>query len=426
MPGKLFSLLISICYFSGKLFSQSIIDTITRDRVEKNISYLASDKLKGRVNYTKEQLEAADFISNEFKSYGLDPFPGSENFYQPFRTSFGNGAKAEEIKWNGEKLNDSLYYFFSSSLSAEPMDLSDFFILQAFPPVADSILFYNWQRTENLVVWIVLSDSISFSEVIKRILIPAGMPSSNILLVGKKTVPETLKVIPNKNMLNADLYNIVGMIPGRSRANEAIIFSAHYDHVDHGQYGETGGIYNGANDDASGTTAVLELARYFALRNDNERTILFCLFAGEELGLLGSRAFVNSVKFETIKAVINIEMIGISNIAGKNAFMLTGSWYSDLYQILDKNLEGEKVKVVEQKSDPANLFGRSDNYPFAREGIPAHTVMCSDDKDPCYHKPCDDVKRIDIDNMTRIIKAIAKSAETLISGKDTPTRLKGL
>jgi Zn-dependent M28 family amino/carboxypeptidase len=214
------------------------------------------------------------------------------------------------------------------------------------------------------------------------------------------------------------------MIPGRSLPQETIIFSAHYDHVDRGIVGDAGGIYNGANDDASGTTAVLALAKYFAMRNDNERNLVFCLFAGEELGLYGSRFFINLVKPDEIKAVINIEMIGMTNATGKNAFMVTGSYLSDLTKILRKNLKGEKIKVMDQSNDPKLLFQRSDNYPFAIEGIPAHSIMCSDDNEPCYHKTCDDVNRIDIDNMTKIIQAIAKSCTSLISGKDTPTRIK--
>jgi Zn-dependent M28 family amino/carboxypeptidase len=151
---------------------------------------------------------------------------------------------------------------------------------------------------------------------------------------------------------------------------------------------------------------------------------MFCLFAGEELGLYGSRSFVNMIKPDDVKAVINIEMIGMTNATGKNAFMVTGSYLSDLTKILRRNLKGEKIKVMDQNSDPKLLFQRSDNYPFAAEGIPAHTIMCSDDNEPCYHKPCDEVNRIDMDNMTKIIQAIAKSCESLISGKDTPSRLK--
>jgi Zn-dependent M28 family amino/carboxypeptidase len=242
--------------------------------------------------------------------------------------------------------------------------------------------------------------------------------------VASKDEPKEIKFSGNKKLLSSELYNIVGMIPGHSLPEEVIIFSAHYDHVDHGIFGEVEGIYNGANDDASGTTAVLALAKYFALRNNNERTLVFCLFAGEELGLYGSKSFINMVKPDHIKAVINIEMIGMTNATGKNAFFVTGSYLSDLAKILRRNLKGEKIKVIDQGSDPKLLFQRSDNYPFAAEGIPAHSIMCSDDNEPCYHKTCDDVKRIDIENMTRIIQAIAKSCRSLINGKDTPTRIK--
>ncbi len=411
--------------FSNNSFAQTSIDTINKEHVEKTITYLASDKLRGRVNYSKEQLEAAEFISKEFTSYGLKSYPGFTSFYQPFLTSYDGKKVLVDVKWNDKKLNDSLYYFFPRSLGTEALDLSVFVVLQTYSPLASSVLEANWQRTDDLLIQILISDSLSFSEATKNIQLPDGMPGSNILIVGVKEEPVNVKVIPNKSMVNSLLYNVVGIIPGRSLPGEAIIFSAHYDHIDRGINGEYGGIYNGANDNASGSTAVLELARYFAMRNDNERTLVFCLFAGEEIGLLGSHAFIDFVKPESVKAVINIEMIGITNISGKNACMLTGSGYSSLYKILVRNLEGDKIKLVEQKGDPDNFFGRSDNYTFAKEGIPAHSIMGSNDDEPCYHKTCDDVSRIDIENMTRIIKAIAKSATTLISGKDTPTRIKG-
>lgn len=413
-----------LIFFYTNLGAQTSNDTISSNRVKDIITYLASDDLKGRVNYTKEQLQASEFISREFSGYGLDPYPGFSDFYQPFRTRLGNWSEMTKLEWNGEKLDDSLYIFFSHSLSPSKMDLQDFFILQASVPLADSLLFHNWRRTDNILLWVILPDSISFSDVTKTILLPSGNPSSNILIVAAKKEPATLKLMPEKDQVNSFLYNIIGMLPGRSLPDEAIIFSAHYDHVDHGVNGETGGIYNGANDDASGTTAVLELARYFAMRNDNERTIIFCLFAGEELGMYGSKAFVNFIKPENVKAVINIEMIGKTNATGKNAFMVTGSGYSDLYKILSKNLKADKVKVRPHTDDPKSLFQRSDNFPFAMEGIPAHSIMCSNDDDPCYHKPCDDVRTLDLENMTVIIKAIAKSCLSLISGKDTPSRIK--
>ncbi|OSZ73805.1 hypothetical protein CAP36_17545 [Chitinophagaceae bacterium IBVUCB2] len=217
---------------------------------------------------------------------------------------------------------------------------------------------------------------------------------------------------------SAELKNVIGMLPGNKYPDEAVIFSAHYDHVKGKE------IHNGANDNASGTAAVLMLAKYFAMRKDNERTIVFCLFAGEELGLLGSKLFAKTILPETIKAMINIEMIGVTNRTGKNAFFLTGDTYSNMKKILAKNLEGTEVKLKKEGADPRFLFMRSDNYPFAKLGVPAHTIMCSDDNDPCYHKPCDDVERIDTENMTRIIQAIAIASHSLISGLDTPKRIR--
>jgi len=216
------------------------------------------------------------------------------------------------------------------------------------------------------------------------------------------------------------LYNIVGILPGKSKAGEAIIFSAHYDHVEAAIPTLRSPVYNGANDNASGTTAVLLLADYFAKRHDNERTLVFCLFAAEELGLIGSRAFARQVEADSIIAVINVEMIGMHNRSGKNKFFLTGSGKSTLEDILAKNLSGTPVAIHPEGADVASLFTRSDNYSFAKKGIVAHSIMCSDDNDPCYHKPCDDTKRIDFSHFITIIRGIAIACQTLVDGTDTP------
>jgi len=91
---------------------------------------------------------------------------------------------------------------------------------------------------------------------------------------------------------------------------------------------------------------------------------------------------------------------------------------------LPKAVKGEKVKVRNEGPDIMKLFSRSDNFSFAKKGIPAHSIMCSDDNDPCYHKPCDNAKLIDTKNMCKIIQAIAKGCTTLINGTDTPKRIK--
>lgn len=131
------------------------------------------------------------------------------------------------------------------------------------------------------------------------------------------------------------LLNVIGVLPGNKMADEAIIFSAHYDHVGIFRGGRDT-IFNGANDNASGTTALMMLAHYFAVKKDNARTLIFCAFAGEELGLEGSNVFVNTVDCKNIIAGVNIEMIGTTNVAGKNAFFITGEYLSSLGRIMKR------------------------------------------------------------------------------------------
>jgi hypothetical protein len=217
------------------------------------------------------------------------------------------------------------------------------------------------------------------------------------------------------------LYNIVGVLPGETIPNEVIVFSAHYDHIgsnnSHGDH-----IFNGANDDASGTTALLLLARYFAQKHNNARTLVFCAFAGEELGLVGSDVFTKHLNYKDFVAGINIEMIGIPQ-EGKNRFFITGSTFSDFSRIIRKNLAHTPFRLSAEPDLSKNLFQRSDNYSFARYGIPAHTIMTSDDTDPCYHQPCDELKRIDFAHMKNIIEAIIIGTRTLVNGTSTPHRL---
>jgi Iap family predicted aminopeptidase len=217
------------------------------------------------------------------------------------------------------------------------------------------------------------------------------------------------------------LCNVIGVLPGVTLPNQAIVFSAHYDHVGTAYDGKDK-IFNGANDDASGTTALLLLARYFSQRHDNARTLVFCAFAGEEIGLTGSEVFANNINPKNFVAGVNIEMIGIPQ-KGKNAFFITGAQLSDFSKIIRKNLKGTPYKLVVEPDLSKNLFQRSDNYSLAKYGIPAHSIMTSDDSDPCYHQPCDEVKRINFAHMKNITEAIIISTRTLVDGTDTPRRV---
>jgi Zn-dependent M28 family amino/carboxypeptidase len=188
-------------------------------------------------------------------------------------------------------------------------------------------------------------------------------------------------------------------------------------------------IYNGANDDASGVSAVISLAKYFKALNNNERTLLFVAFTGEELGLLGSKYFADDCEPDSIIAVINIEMIGRGRFSNPRPFV-TGYEKSDLFDILNRNYRSVPGKNSEKeffkvdKNTNEFLFKRSDNYSFAVKGVPAHSIMVTPSNDEYYHNLNDETKTLDFNLMKKVIRAIAIGTTGLITGKDTPSRIK--
>ncbi len=230
---------------------------------------------------------------------------------------------------------------------------------------------------------------------------------------------------PSKDGSTPSLKNVVGILPGKTYPNEIVIFSSHYDHLGIGEPNASGdSIYNGANDNASGTAAIILLANYFAKLDNNNRTLIFVAFTAEEVGGFGSSYFSKQYDPASIKAMFNIEMIGTESKWGKNSAFITGYEKSDLGAIMEKNLSGTPFNFYPDPYPQQKLFYRSDNATLARLGVPAHTISTSKmDNEPYYHTPADEVKTLDLKNMTRIIRAIALSSTSTISGGDTPARV---
>jgi Zn-dependent M28 family amino/carboxypeptidase len=219
--------------------------------------------------------------------------------------------------------------------------------------------------------------------------------------------------------------NVVGMIPGRTRPDEFVLFSAHYDHLGIGKAVGQDSIYNGANDDASGTTAVMALARLFAKGAGPERTLVFAAFTAEESGGYGSRYFSQQFDPRKVQAMFNIEMIGTESKWGRGSAYITGFEKTDFGTILQRNLEGTGFVFHPDPYPAQNLFYRSDNATLAALGVPAHTISTSKmDSEKYYHTVDDEIGTLDIDNMTEIIRAIALSSISIVQGKDTPSRVK--
>ncbi len=418
----LVSLTGSCSFVSAQPAAAAVIDEMD---VRKIIDYLASDSLKGRGNGRPELLQAGMFIGDEFKKYGLKPLPGRISYYLPFRP-FGGSRKivSDNLEWNGKKMSsDEFMYFHPVPGNYTPKNLEDFTVIKIDSFFTQDILEKYRDVKTDLLLWSNRPQPDMENYFPPLIDIPSGGLSSNILLVCTRQPPTRVALSGVANYYSNLQYNVVAMLPGRSKPNEIVAFSAHYDHEGVFKRGrKKDSIMNGANDNASGTTALMMLARYYAQVADNERTLLFCAFSGEELGLLGSKAFVEEIETDSIVANINIEMIAIPQY-GRNDIFITGPAESELPAILEKNLRKHQMRVKPGPSEEKLLYRRSDNFSFAKKGVPAHSIMSSDDDDKCYHQPCDDLDRVDIAHMTAVIKGIIVATKTLVSGEETPKRI---
>ena len=220
------------------------------------------------------------------------------------------------------------------------------------------------------------------------------------------------------------LFNVIGLLEGTTLKEEFVVISAHYDHLGRKNIGEGDLIFNGANDNASGVSAMIMLADYFKKAKINKRSILFIAFTAEEMGLVGSNYFGKTISAETIIAGVNIEMIGKESPFGPKTAWLTGFNRSDFGKIIQKNLSFSEYKLYPDPYINYRLFFRSDNASLARLGVPAHTFSTSPmDKDLDYHKVSDEAETLDVKTITETIKAIATGIRSIISGDDTPSRL---
>ena len=217
--------------------------------------------------------------------------------------------------------------------------------------------------------------------------------------------------------------NIIGVLEGKSKKDEYVIISAHYDHLGMKKSGDGDLIYNGANDDASGVTGVLALAAYFK-EVGHERTLVFAAFTAEEMGLIGSTHFGKGIDAVKFVAGINLEMIGKTPSFGPNTAWLTGFERSDFGTIIQQNLAGTGYQLFPDPYKKFNLFFRSDNASLARLGVPSHTFSTTPiDVDPDYHQVSDEAETLNMTVITQTIQAVARGTESIINGRDTPTRV---
>ncbi|MCL5245010.1 M20/M25/M40 family metallo-hydrolase [Cellulophaga sp. 20_2_10] len=228
--------------------------------------------------------------------------------------------------------------------------------------------------------------------------------------------------LTNFEAKNGVAYNIVGYIEGNDPVlkNEFIILGAHYDHIGKAKADGDDVIANGANDNASGTSAVMEFARYFGKNKTNKRSIIFALFSAEEMGLLGSKHLAAKLKQANLNlyTMLNFEMIGIPMKDKDYVTYVTGFNESNLAEV-SNTYAGENIAGFLPKAGEFRLFMRSDNYPFHEEfNVPSQTYSTFDFTNfDHYHKVGDEPDVMDFDHMASLINKFVPVLENIANAK---------
>lgn len=219
--------------------------------------------------------------------------------------------------------------------------------------------------------------------------------------------------------------NVIGVIPGRDTKlkDQIVLLTAHMDHIGTGKPVNGDEIYNGADDDASGCIAVLQLAHALAHGKPPRRTVIFAFFGSEETGGQGDQYFLEHPPVPLTKIVANLEfeMIGRADPAVKpDELWLTGYDRSNL----GPELAHHGAKLVADPHPQQQFFQRSDNFALARKGIVAQTVS-SFGLHQDYHQPSDDVAHVDFAHMEQAIQSMMKPVKWLANSKFKPEWVKG-
>ncbi len=412
-------------------FAQDINKIISREYVDHLIKTLSSDDMQGRKAFSPGIEKAATFIEAEFKKIGLEPLSGEKSYRQTF---YKYSIKPEQmtVRIDGQAISSSNVFVLGVNSPTLKFDQNNADGVVVLDPNKGFMEQYRalLRAGKKQLVLVDAKFEKEFNNL-KNMPARASMldtdqpekPLAMVFVLGENSA-ENFEVSLTNKVEKLELFNVGGIIPGKSKAKEYVIFSGHFDHMGIVKPKEGDSIMNGADDNASGTTAMISLAKYYKALKNNERTLVFVAFTAEEIGGYGARYFSQKLNPDDVVAMFNIEMIGKESKFGKNSAFITGYDKSDFGQILQKNLKGTEFTFHPDPYTSQNLFYRSDNATLAALGVPAHTISTDQiDTDKHYHQVTDEYKTLDVDNILSTIKAIAKSAVSIIKGEDTPSRI---
>lgn len=399
---------------------------ITQADVTRIIKTLSSDKMQGRNAFTPSIWKAARYISGKFNQFGLEPLHGDDGYLQRF-PMYSVSVRDARITVAGKALPKDDYFAMvnGKNVSWSPGDgvaVKEIAKGDDLRTALGGIL----RAKTDMIVFVdpALADEFHrFKGFFSR---PSRVfdkdKGTNKVFILARKAPQ-FHVVLTKKVDKVELANVVGKIEGQ-RPDQIVVFSAHYDHLGILKPVHGDSIANGANDDASGTAGVIQLAKFYSHRPKPVRTIIFVAFTAEEEGGYGSRYFSEQLDPDKIVAMFNLEMIGKPSKWGPNVAWITGFDRSTFGTILQKNIAGMDFQFKADPYPKQHLFYRSDNATLARLGVPAHSISTTQiDIDPDYHQVSDEIGTLDLASLTNTIKAIAKASEGIVAGRDTPTRI---
>jgi len=295
---------------------------IDRMNVERIITTLAANDMEGRGTFTPGIDRAASFLADEFDRIGLAKLDGEDSYKQTF--SYYSLTSGEHSVVIGDETAGPDEFFLTGSHESIKWSTGNDVVIHRVK-AEDNIreIFGELRNSESNNLIIV---DFSQEENFRRYHRFFGRGSrsqslneggSNLFVLSPSIDSDRYEISIERNVESLDLTNVVAQIKG-NRENEFVLFSAHYDHLGIVEPVDGDSIANGANDDASGTTAVVALAQHFAYSPRPERTILFALFTAEESGGFGSQHFASKLDPDQIVAMFNIEMIGKPAVGGPN------------------------------------------------------------------------------------------------------------
>jgi len=225
-----------------------------------------------------------------------------------------------------------------------------------------------------------------------------------------------------------EAFNVIGLLQGTDPIlqDEYVIIGAHYDHIGKGKQVGDDIIANGANDNAAGTAAVMEMAKYFAKVKNNKRSIVFVLFAAEEKGLLGSKHLAAAMKEanRNVYAMLNFEMIGVPLVGKNYTAYVTGYHKSNLADKMNTYASASLAGYLPEAKQ-YQLFSRSDNYPFYTAfNIPAQTFCTFDFTNfDYYHHVDDEIDKLDFNHMANFVNAYLPAIEKVVNSAPNEIKL---